>query len=137
MANNDYLTNKEYVTEYYKTIRKLNADFKERAVKAIKEFGKNIDVVAIKAHDLNLDREDEEVKDAVYSDCEYANFQTKHGDIIQCAILEVRYNKDKDRIEALLDCINEWIDILFLDIDARIAVYSTILEYIDYAKELC
>lgn len=141
MANNDYLTNKEYVTEYYKTIRKLNADFEERAVKAIKEFGKNIDIFAIKAHDLNLDREDDEVEDAVYSDGEWAYFQTKNDNVINCVILEVRYNKDKDRIEALLkdplyDAINEWVDITFLDRDAQIAVYTTILEYIDQAKEL-
>ena len=49
----------------------------------------------------------------VYNDCEYGNVETKDYIICECAILGVRYNKETDRIEALmrdyeLDAINDY-----------------------------
>ena len=66
------MTNRDYVNEYYRTIANLNADLEKRARKEIMEFDKEIDILAIKAYDLNIDdKEDEEVLDAAYGDCEY------------------------------------------------------------------
>ena len=88
------------------------------------------------------DKEDEEVLDAACGDCEWGIAETSHGENINCAILGVRYNKNKHIIEAFMkdfddNVIDEWVSINFLSIDARISVYVTILEYIDQAKELC
>lgn len=135
------MTNIDYVQNYFKSINKLNADLEKKATDAIKEFGKEIDIFGIKAHDLNLDRDDDEVWDAVLSDCEFANVETKYGNIYECAILGVRYNKETNKIEALMyDCqwesVNEWIDIDYLYRDTQISVYVTILDYIDHAKEI-
>lgn len=136
------MTNKDYLNEYYLTIANLNADLGKRATKAIMEFDKEIDILAIKAHDLKLDREDTEVLDSAYGDCEYGIVDSRHDGKINCAILGVRYNKDKHIIEAFMkdfkdNLIDEWMNINYLDIDAKRAVYVTILEYIDMAKELC
>lgn len=137
------MTNIDYVQNYYKNINKLNADLEKKAVKAIKEFGKEIDVVAIKAHDLNLDRDDDNVWDAVYNDCEYGNVEKRCTHIFECAILGVRYDKETDKIEALMydyrwDSlnVNEWMDINYLCRDTQMSVYVTILEYIDQAKAI-
>ena len=135
------MTNIDYVQNYFKSVNKLNADLEKKATDAIKEFGKEINIVAIKAHDLNLDRDDDEVWDAVFSDCEFGNVETKHDDICECAILGVRYNKETDKIEALMyDCqwesVDEWIVIDYLCRDTQISVYVTILEFIDQAKEI-
>ena len=136
------MTNKDYIDGYFKAIHDLNADLGKRATKAIMEFDKEIDVLAIKAHDLNLDREDTEVLDTAYGDCEYCVADSKYDEKIYCSILGVRYNKDKHIIEAFMkdfkdNLIDEWMNINYLDIDAKRAVYVTILEYIDMAKELC
>ena len=136
------MTNKDYIDGYFNAIHDLNADLGKRATKAIMEFDKEIDVLAIKAHDLNLDREDTEVLDTAYGDCEYCVADSKYDEKIYCAILGVRYNKDKHIIEAFMkdfkdNLIDEWMNINYLDIDAKRAVYVTILEYIDMAKELC
>lgn len=137
------MTNRDYVNEYYRTIANLNADLEKRARKAIMEFDKEIDILAIKAYDLSIDdKEDEEVLDAAYGDCEWGIVETRHGENINCAILGVRYNKDKHIIEAFMtdggeDLIDEWVNINYLNTDAERAVYVTILEYIDAAKALC
>lgn len=135
------MTNIDYVQNYYKSVIKVNGDLEKKATDAIKEFGKEIDIVAIKAHDLNLNRDDEEVWDVVYDDCEHGNVDTRHDRNIECAILGVRYNKETDRIEALMqdyqwETVYEWIDINYLCRDAQISVYVTILEYIDQAKAI-
>lgn len=136
------MTNRDYVNEYYRTIANLNADLEKRARKAIMEFDKEIDIRAIKAYDLNIDdKEDEEVWDAACSDCEWGIVETRYGDNINCAILGVRYNKDKHIIEAFMeddeDIVDEWVNINFLSTDVKKSVYVTILEYIDAAKALC
>lgn len=136
------MTNIDYVKNYHKSINKLNADLEEKAVKAIKEYGKEIDVVAIKAHELNLDRDDDNVWDVVYNDCEYGNVDTRYNNIRECAILGVRYNKETDKIEALMrdyeydGTINDWMDINYMCRDTKMSVYVTILEFIDQAKEI-
>ena len=137
------MTNIEYVKNYHKSINKLNADLKEKAVKAIKEYGKEIDVVAIKAHEFNLDITDEDdgVMSLVYNDCEYGNVETRDYIIRECAILGVRYNNETNKIEALMrdyewDGINDWMNINYLCRDTKMSVYVTILEFIDQAKEL-
>ena len=137
------MTNIEYVKNYHKSINKLNADLKEKAVKAIKEYGKEIDVVAIKAHEFNLDITDEDdgVMSLVYNDCEYGNVETRDYIIRECAILGVRYNNETNKIEALMrdyewDGINDWMDVNYLCRDTKMSVYVTILEFIDQAKEL-
>lgn len=137
------MTNRDYVNEYYRTIANLNADLEKRARKEIMEFDKEIDILAIKAYDLNIDdKEDEEVLDAACGDCEWGIVEVeRYGDEINCAILGVRYNKDKHIIEAFMkddeDIINEWVNINYLDTDVERAVYVTILEFIDQAKALC
>lgn len=136
------MTNKDYLNEYYLTIANLNADLEKRATKAIMEFDKEIDILAIKAHDLNLDREDTEVLDSAYGDCEYGIVKSRYDEEIDCAILGVRYNKDKHIIEAFMkdfkdSLIDEWVNINYLYADTKRLVYVTILEYIDMAKELC
>jgi hypothetical protein len=136
------MTNRDYVNEYFRAIQNLNADLEKRARKEIMEFDKEIDILAIKAHDLNLDREDEEVLDAACGDCEWGIVETRHGDNINCAILGVRYNKDKHIIEAFMKdfsngLIDEWVNINYLTTDVKRFAYVTILEYIDQAKELC
>lgn len=135
------MTNFDYVQNYFKSVNKLNADLEKKATDAIKEFGKEIDIFGIKAHDLNLDRDDDEVWDAVLSDCEFGNVETNHNDICECAILGVRYNKETDRIEALMydyqwEIVDEWMEIIYMCRDTQISVYVTILEYIDHAKEI-
>lgn len=136
------MTNRDYVNEYYRTIANLNADLEKRARKEIMEFDKEIDILAIKAYDLNIDdKEDEEVLDAACGDCEWGIVETRYGDEINCAILGVRYNKDKHIIEAFMkddeDIVDEWVNINFLDVNVKMSVYVTILEYIDAAKALC
>lgn len=137
------MTNKDYINEYYRTIANLNADLEKRARKAIMEFDKGIDILAIKAHDLSIDdKEDDEVLGAAYEECEWGIVDSRHDGKINCAILGVRYNKEHHIIEALMkdyedDIINEWVNINYLDVDAERAVYVTILEFIDRAKELC
>ena len=138
------MTNIDYVNNYFKSRNKLNADLEKKATDAIKEFGKEINIVAIKAHDLNLDSVDDEdeVLESVYSDCKFGKVQTKHGNICECAILGVRYDKETDRIEALMydyewNAVDEWIEIDNLRRDVVMSVYVTILEYIDRAKEIC
>lgn len=132
------MTNKDYVNEYYRTIANLNNDLEKRARKAIIEFGKAIDILAIYAHDLNLDREDEDVLNVACGECEWGYVKINGDDNINCAILGVRYNKDIPIIEAFMkddeDIINEWVNIDDLDVDTRRAVYITILEYVDIAK---
>lgn len=135
------MTNRDYINEYFRTIANLNADLEKRARKEIMEFDKEIDILAIKAHNLNLDREDTEVLDSAYNDCEWGIVQIDDRDI-NCAIFGVRYNKDKHIIEALMKdaddgIINEWMNINYLISDAKRAVYVTILEYIDASKALC
>lgn len=135
------MTNIDYVQNYFKSINKLNADLEKKATDAIKKFGKEINIVAIKAHDLNLDRDDDEVWDAVLSDSEFGIVETKHDDICECVILGVRYNKETDKIEALMydyqwEIVDEWIVIDYLYRDTQISVYVTILDYIDHAKEI-
>ena len=134
------MTNIDYVQNYFKSINKLNADLEKKATDAIKEFGKEIDIFAIKAHDLNLDRDDDEVWDAVFSDCEFGIIDTKHDDICECAIWGVRYNKETDRIEALMDYqwenVDGWMEIIYMRRHTQMSVYVTILEYIDQAKEI-
>lgn len=136
------MTNRDYVNEYFKAIKDLNADLEKRARKAIMEFDKEIDILAIMAHDLNLDREDTEVLDAAYCDCEYGIAVSRYDENIDCAILGVRYNKDSHIIEAFMKdfsngLIDEWVNINYLSTDAKRSVYVTILEYIDPAKALC
>ena len=136
------MTNIEYVKEYYKNINRLNADLKKKAIDAIKKFGKEIDVVAIKAHELNLDRDDDNAWDVVYNDCEYGNVDTRYNNIRECAILGVRYNKEINIIEALMrdyewdGTINDWMDINYMCRDTQMSVYVTILEFIDQAKKI-
>lgn len=137
------MTNIEYVKNYHKSINKLNADLKEKAVKAIKEYGKEIDVVAIKAHEFNLDITDEDdgVMSLVYNDCEYGNVETRDYIIRECAILGVRYNNETNKIEALMrdyewDGINDWMNINYMCRDTKMSVYVTILEFIDQAKKI-
>lgn len=137
------MTNIDYVKNYHKSINKLNADLEEKAVKAIKEYGKEIDVVAIKAHEFNLDITDEDdgVMSLVYNDCEYGNVETRDYIIRECAILGVRYNNETNKIEALMrdyewDGINDWMNINYLCRDTKMSVYVTILEFIDQAKEI-
>lgn len=137
------MTNIEYVKNYNKSINKLNADLEKKAVKAIKEFGKEIDVVAIKAHEFNLDiTDDDDVMVVVYDYCNYGNVDTRHNNIRECAILGVRYNKETDKIDALMrdyeydGTINDWMDIDYMCRDTQMSVYVTILEFIDQAKEL-
>ena len=137
------MTNIEYIKNYHKSINKLNADLEEKAVKAIKEYGKEIDVVAIKAHEFNLDITDEDdgVMSLVYNDCEYGNVETRDYIIRECAILGVRYNNETNKIEALMrdyewDGINDWMNINYLCRDTKMSVYVTILEFIDQAKEI-
>lgn len=136
------MTNRDYVNEYFKAIRDLNADLEKRARKAIMEFDKEIDILAIKAYDLNIDdKEDEEVLDAACSDCEWGIVETRYGDYLNCAILGVRYSKDKHIIEAFMKddggIVDEWMNINFFNTDSERFVYVTILEYIDQAKALC
>lgn len=136
------MTNRDYVNEYYRTIANLNNDLEKRARKEIMEFDKEIDILAIKAYDLKIDdKEDEEVLDTACGDCEWGIVETRYGDEINCAILGVRYNKDKHIIEAFMqddeNIIDEWININYVSTDVQRAVYVTILEYIDQAKELC
>lgn len=136
------MINIDYVKNYHKSINKLNADLEEKAVKAIKEYGKEIDVVAIKAHEFNLDRDDDNVWDVVYNNCEYGNVDTRYNNIRECAILGVRYNKEINIIEALMrdyewdGTINDWMDINYLCRDTQMSVYVTILEFIDQAKAI-
>ena len=138
------MTNIDYVKNYHKSINKLNADLAEKAVKAIKEYGKEIDVVAIKAHEFNLDITDDDddgVMYLVYNDCEYGNVETRDYIIRECAILGVRYNNETNKIEALMrdyewDGINDWMNINYLCRDTKMSVYVTILEFIDQAKEI-
>lgn len=135
------MTNIDYVQNYFKSVNKLNADLEKKATDAIKEFGKEIDIFGIKAHDLNLDRDNDDVWDAVLSDCEFGVVETMHNDICECAILGVRYNKETDRIEALMNdlqwgIVNEWMEIIYMWRDTQMSVYVTILEYIDHAKEI-
>lgn len=137
------MTNIEYVQNYYKGINKLNADLEKKAIDAIKKFGKEIDVVAIKAHELNLDRDDDKVWDVVYNDCEYGNVEIQCTHIYECAILGVRYNKVTDKIEALMYDyrwnslnVNEWMNINYLCKEAVMSVYITILRFIDRAKKI-
>lgn len=143
IKKNIIMTNRDYVNEYYRTIANLNSELEKRARKEIMEFDKEIDIRAIKAYDLNIDdKEDEEVLDAACGDCEWGMVETRHGENINCAILGVRYNKDKHIIEAFMtdggeDLIDEWININYLSIDVKMSVYVTILEFIDQAKELC
>lgn len=136
------MTNRDYVNEYYRAIANLNADLEKRARKAIMEFDKEIDIRAIMAHDLNLDREDTEVLDAAYSNCEWGVVASRNDENIDCAILGVRYNRDNHTIEAFMKdfndgIIDEWMSINYFNTDAERAVYVTILEYIDAAKALC
>lgn len=137
------MTNRDYVNEYYRTIANLNADLEKRAIKEIMEFDKEIDILAIKAYDLNIDdKEDEEVLDAAYGDCEWGVVESRYDAVINCAILGVRYNKNSHTIEAFMkdytsNAINEWMNINYFSSDAKSSVYVTILEYIDQAKELC
>ena len=78
----------------------------------------------------------------VYNDCEYGNVETRDYIIRECAILGVRYNKETDKIEALMrdyewdGTINDWMDVNYLCRDTKMSVYVTILEFIDQAKEL-
>lgn len=136
------MTNRDYVNEYFKAIKDLNTDLEKRARKAIMEFDKEIDILAIKAYDLNIDdKEDEEVLDAAYGDCEYG-IVVSNDESIDCAILGVRYNKDSHIIEAFMKdfsngIIDEWVNINYLNTDAERVVYITILEYIDASKALC
>lgn len=137
------MTNIDYIKNYHKSINKLNADLEEKAVKAIKEYGKEIDVVAIKAHELNLDiTDDDGVMYLVYNDCEYGNVETRDYIIRECAILGVRYNKETDKIESLMrdyeydGTINDWMDIDYMCRDTQMSVYVTILEFIGQAKEI-
>ena len=137
------MTNIDYVKNYHKSINKLNADLEEKAVKAIKEYGKEIDVVAIKAHEFNLDiTDDDDVMVVVYDYCNYGNVDTRHNNIRECAILGVRYNKETDNIDALMrdyeydGTINDWMDINYMCRDTQMSVYVTILEFIDQAKEI-
>ena len=137
------MTNIDYVKNYHKSINKLNAELEEKAVKAIKEYGKEIDVVAIKAHEFNLDiTDDDGVMCLVYNDCEYGNVDTRHNNIRECAILGVRYNKETDKIESLMrdyeydGTINDWMDIDYMCRDTQMSVYVTILEFIGQAKEI-
>ena len=137
------MPNIDHVQNYFKSVHKLNADLEKKATNAIKEFGKEINIVAIKAHDLNLDSVDDEdeVLESVYNDCEFGNVETKHDNICECAILGVRYVKETDKIEALMydylwSDVNEWVDIVNLCRNTQISVYVTILDYIDHAKEI-
>ena len=136
------MTNIEYVKNYHKSINKLNADLEEKAVKAIKEYGKEIDVVAIKAHEFNFDITDDDVMVVVYDYCEYGNVDTTHNNIRECAILGVRYNKEINEIETLMrdyewdGTINDWMDIKYMCRDTQMSVYVTILEFIDQAKAI-
>lgn len=133
------MTNIDYVQNYFKSVNKLEADLEKKATDAIKEFGKEIDIFGIKAHDLNLDRDDAEVWDAVLSDCEYGIVEIQCTHIYECAILGVRYNKETDKIEALMHDyrnVNEWMDINYLCKEAVMSVYITILRFIDHAKEI-
>lgn len=57
------------------------------------EFGKEIDIRAIYAHDLNLDIEDEDVLNAACSDCVWGNVEINYDDKINCAILGVLNSK--------------------------------------------
>lgn len=137
------MTNRDYINEYFKVIHGLNADLEKRARKEIMEFDKEIDILAIKAHDLSIDdKEDEEVLDSAYGDCEWGIANSRYDEEINCAILGVRYNKDKHIIEAFMkdykdNLIDEWMNINYLNSDTERAVYVTILECIDQAKELC
>lgn len=136
------MTNRDYVNEYFKAIKDLNADLEKRARKAIMEFDKEIDIRAIMAHDLNLDREDEEALDYAYNNCEWGVVASRYDENIDCAILGVRYNRDNHTIEAFMKdynngIIDEWMNINYFSMDAKSSVYVTILEYIDQAKELC
>jgi len=135
------MTNLEYILKYYQGINKLNADLEKKATDTIKKFGKEINIVAIKAHDLNLDIDDDEVWDAACDDCEYGNVDTRHHGNVECAILGVRYNKETDKIEVLmydsqLETVDEWMNINYLCRNTQMSVYVTILEYIDQAKKL-
>jgi len=136
------MTNRDYANEYYRTIANLNDDLEKRARKAIMEFDKVIDIRAIYAHELNLDREDTEVLDFAYTNCEWGVVKSRYDKYINCAIFGVRYNKDNHIIEAFMkdyenNDIDEWMNINFFDTDSERFVYITILEYIDQAKELC
>lgn len=136
------MTNRDYVNEYFKAIKDLNADLGKRARKAIMEFDKEIDILAIMAHDLDLDREDTEVLDYAYSNCEWGVVASRYDENIDCAILGVRYNRDNHTIEAFMKdynngIIDEWMNINYFSSDAESSVYVTILEFIDQAKALC
>ena len=137
------MTNRDYVNEYYRNIANLNADLEKRARKEIMEFGKEIDILAIKAYDLNIDdKEDEEVLDAACDDCEWGIVESRYNEEINCAMLGVRYNKDNHTIEAFMKdfdagIINEWMNINYFNPITKNSVYVTILEYIDASKALC
>ena len=134
-------TNRDYVSEYYAAYSAM----KDAAIKAIKEYGKELDVVAILKKQIvkgcGYESEDEisndELTDSIENNLYYCLYEDKHGFLADACITKVRYNKKNEYIEVYLESDDGFIDGWYSDYvvshDTE-SIYITVLEYINFAN---
>jgi hypothetical protein len=130
-------TNYDYVNEYLKAYQKL----RNKAEKVIKAYGKELDVMEIGKQRLmeeygykdESEVDDEELQDWKVNNVNTCVFVGKHGYVYTPYILGVRYNKERNNIEAYLETdegdVSEWLSVSYVSYEPD-AVYMTILDFI-------
>lgn len=129
-------SNYDYVQDYLNVLKRME----EQAKKVIKNYGKELDVVAeikkLIMEENEYENEDEimedELEDSIFANSYLTNYTDKHGYTYSCRIEKVRYNEKKEEIEVYLVSddgdIDNWFPLSY--VDDNVAVYSTILEFI-------
>lgn len=129
-------SNYDYVQDYLDVLKRME----EQAKKVIKNYGKELDVVAeikkLIMEENEYENEDEimedELEDSIFTNSYFTNYTDKHGYTYSCRIEKVRYNEKKEEIEVYLvsdeGYIDNWFPLSY--VDDNVAVYSTILEFI-------
>lgn len=131
--------NKE-IKKYIDALKRLG----KKADEAIKNYGKELNMVAICKNELkaegydvddvddidNLDVLEEYLWDETYV-CRYTD---KHGSVYDMRILKARYNNEKDDIEVYLKDVDgyldeDWFPISYVDGEDQ--VYMAILDFLD------
>lgn len=132
-------TNRDYVGEYFAAYSAM----KDAAIKAIKQYGKELDVVAILkkiiVKECGYESEDEisedELSDWMHNNLYYCCYESKHGDIVNVCITKVRYNKKNDCVVVYLESddgfINGWYADYVVSRETE-SIYITILDYLNY-----
>lgn len=123
-----------YIENYFDALKKM----RDAANKAIKEYGKELDVreeckkILVSKYGYNSTDEidDDELND-LFAELSYSCFfTTKHGFIYEVTVAKVRYNEKHDCIDVFLVSdggdICEWLPIYYVSYDE--AVYMTILD---------